>query len=316
MSFFNKKEEVMEIQLTQYGRYLLSKGKFKPVFYAFSDDEILYDNTYGENKVEIKKESFERIQEDTIRVRPLYDNESSEIRIGRLNRQIAEASSDEEANARLNMMPPDDLYGKNQVDDALMVPDDRKLVRNLIGSSEPGNKYAASWSVSSLNDQSFELPIFLSASGPNIGMRRPQINMILDYDLKASSFSQDETFSMQEFSRQDGTEGSIKFIDGVTLNIDRNQIVLEIGEDNVSYGDENFEVEFFTVDDQEEITRDGTTEKVEILSSLYVNRPGIDAPRNLRTYFEVLYDGEVSISGDYDFETFRIEHSDDEEFCD
>ncbi len=45
MTFFNKKEEVIEIELTQYGKYLLSKGKFRPVFYAFSDDEILYDRT-------------------------------------------------------------------------------------------------------------------------------------------------------------------------------------------------------------------------------------------------------------------------------
>ena len=41
MTFFNKKEEVMEIQLTAYGKYLLSKGVFKPVYYTLSDDEVL-----------------------------------------------------------------------------------------------------------------------------------------------------------------------------------------------------------------------------------------------------------------------------------
>ena len=41
MSFFNKKEEVLDVQLTQLGKYLLSKGKLKPVYYVFSDDEIL-----------------------------------------------------------------------------------------------------------------------------------------------------------------------------------------------------------------------------------------------------------------------------------
>lgn len=316
MSFFNKKEEVMEIQLTQYGRYLLSKGKFKPVFYAFSDDEILYDSSYGENKTEIKKESQQRIQEDTIRVRPLYDNESSEIRIQRLNQHIAGAGTDEEANARLNSMPADSLYGNDLVDDSLMVPDDRKLVRNLIGSSEVGNKYAASWSVSSLNDQAFELPIFLSASGPNIGMRRPQVNMIVDYDLEVKNFTEDETFVFDEYVDQDGTESEIKFVDGVSLSINKGQIVLHIGEDNVGYTDDGFEIEFFTVEDQEEITRGGTTEKVEILSSLYVNRPGIDAATNLHTYFEVLFDNQVSISRDYDFETFVIDEPTDEEFCD
>ena len=43
MEFFNKKEEVIDLQLTQYGRHLLSKGHFKPVFYSFHDDNILYN---------------------------------------------------------------------------------------------------------------------------------------------------------------------------------------------------------------------------------------------------------------------------------
>ena len=43
MEFFNEKEEVLDLQLTQFGRHLLSKGKFKPAFYSFFDDDILYN---------------------------------------------------------------------------------------------------------------------------------------------------------------------------------------------------------------------------------------------------------------------------------
>lgn len=46
MTFFNKKEQVFDIQLTQYGKHLLSKGKFNPEFYAFYDDDIVYDIDY------------------------------------------------------------------------------------------------------------------------------------------------------------------------------------------------------------------------------------------------------------------------------
>ena len=35
MKFFNKKEEVLDLQLTQYGKNRLSMGKFNPTFYAF-----------------------------------------------------------------------------------------------------------------------------------------------------------------------------------------------------------------------------------------------------------------------------------------
>ena len=47
MSFFNKKEDVMKIELTPHGRNLLMKGELKPEFYAFFDDDILYDSSAG-----------------------------------------------------------------------------------------------------------------------------------------------------------------------------------------------------------------------------------------------------------------------------
>ncbi len=42
MEFFNKKEEVIDLKLTQFGRLLLSKGKFKPVYYSFFDTAVTH----------------------------------------------------------------------------------------------------------------------------------------------------------------------------------------------------------------------------------------------------------------------------------
>ena len=42
MGFSNKKEDVVYMELTPYGRHLLSIGKLKPEYYAFFDDDILY----------------------------------------------------------------------------------------------------------------------------------------------------------------------------------------------------------------------------------------------------------------------------------
>ena len=47
MEFFDKKEEVIDLKLTQYGKYLLSLGKFSPTFYAFHDENIIYDSEYA-----------------------------------------------------------------------------------------------------------------------------------------------------------------------------------------------------------------------------------------------------------------------------
>ena len=140
--------------------------------------------------------------------------------------------------------------------------------------------------------------------------------MIVDYDLESEYLPEDQDFNMEQYVEQDGTEGQITFVDRVKLHVARNQIVLEIAEDNVSYDNENFEIEFFTVDDEEEIVRNGVTVKDEKLTSLYLSRPGVDRARSLKTYFEVLYDNQVSMARDYDFETFIIEEPDDEEFCD
>ena len=62
MEFFNKKQDVIDIQITQFGRHLLSKGHFKPVYYSFFDDNILYDSNKA-GIIEEQNTSYERIKE-------------------------------------------------------------------------------------------------------------------------------------------------------------------------------------------------------------------------------------------------------------
>jgi hypothetical protein len=71
MTFFNPKEEVLDIQLTQYGRHLLSKGKMKPVYYAFFDEGVIYDSTHGGFE-ESKNDAEGRIQEETPSLKPRH----------------------------------------------------------------------------------------------------------------------------------------------------------------------------------------------------------------------------------------------------
>ena len=61
-NFINKKEEVIQISLTNYGKSIFSRGEFSPVFYSFYDDDILYDGTYGGIK-EIQNNIVDRIQD-------------------------------------------------------------------------------------------------------------------------------------------------------------------------------------------------------------------------------------------------------------
>ena len=64
MTFFDNKQDVLQIEITPHGRELLSKGKMKPVFYCFFDDDIIYESEFSgfsENNTQTKT----RILEET-----------------------------------------------------------------------------------------------------------------------------------------------------------------------------------------------------------------------------------------------------------
>ena len=89
MTFFNKKEDVIEIKLTQFGKNLLSRGAFKPVYYQFFDDDIVYESsksqgTEHQNKAEDRIKSSIRMRTVTVDtgVETRFDQETKKIRRG------------------------------------------------------------------------------------------------------------------------------------------------------------------------------------------------------------------------------------------
>ena len=71
MEFFNKKQDVVDIELTGYGKQLLSRGLFKPTYYTFSDDDVIYDSRWvsGSNADAEQSDIEQRIQEETPRLK-------------------------------------------------------------------------------------------------------------------------------------------------------------------------------------------------------------------------------------------------------
>lgn len=64
--FFDKKQEVLDVKLTRYGRELFSTGKLEPKYYAFFDDDVLYDVRYvSGSSNELYGEFKNRIDNDT-----------------------------------------------------------------------------------------------------------------------------------------------------------------------------------------------------------------------------------------------------------
>tara|TARA_R110000850_G_scaffold1179_1_gene7231 strand:- start:125 stop:1291 length:1167 start_codon:yes stop_codon:yes gene_type:complete len=74
MEFFDKKQDVLDLKLTSYGKQLLSRGLFKPAYYSFSDDGVMYDPRWvsGSLLKEHQSEAEQRIQEQTPRLKTQY----------------------------------------------------------------------------------------------------------------------------------------------------------------------------------------------------------------------------------------------------
>ena len=78
MTFFNKKTEVMQIEMTPYGRYLYSIGKFKPHSYEFVDDDILYK---ASGSTEAQEDIHQRILNETpkLKINRAFQKEDSQV---------------------------------------------------------------------------------------------------------------------------------------------------------------------------------------------------------------------------------------------
>ena len=78
MTFFNKKTEVMQIEMTPYGRYLYSIGKFKPHSYEFVDDDVLYKNA---GSTETQEAAHSRILDETpkSKINRAFQDEALEV---------------------------------------------------------------------------------------------------------------------------------------------------------------------------------------------------------------------------------------------
>lgn len=135
MSFFNKKEEILEIKLTSYGKQKIAAGTFKPTYYAFFDDDVLYDAARA-GVTEDNNDIEPRIQEDTPSLR-------AQTSFTDLEKLVMKQTHD---------LSADGTYHETNVTDIKIDPSvfqDYDSTRNVLplGNSKLGDQYIASWRV-------------------------------------------------------------------------------------------------------------------------------------------------------------------------
>lgn len=85
MALFDSKQEIINIELTSYGKKKLSQGKLNPVFYAFFDDDVVYDGAYGSLTESVNSVADLRIRKETPYLKTQYSLVGSETKLNKGN---------------------------------------------------------------------------------------------------------------------------------------------------------------------------------------------------------------------------------------
>ena len=263
--YYNKKEEVIEIQLTQYGKELLAKGKFKPSHYAFFDDDVLYDISYASGS-EIQNDSQDRILENTPRLKAQYVYSSIE---GSVYKGIESVRSGEESiRSEIHKQVPASDY-------AFSAP---------LGNSKFTDEYIPAWKIAPLMGEINSATIRKSGLYPTQNV--PLVSMTdVEYKTKAKRNSTDaDTLEGDEglrFVEADGVKTfNAKNVNTILardskIELRGEGILFEIKEENAPFDKDNFEIEFFLIEDVVDPAVGGTVEKLTPLNTTPKTRNNI-----------------------------------------
>jgi len=232
MIFFNPKEDVLDIELTQYGKYLLSIGKWKPVYYAFFDNDILYDGAAG-GIVESQNDIETRIQDNTPRLRTQHSFTSRETAFAQYYDRNQDPTISEYDRIKMQSIP-EKLY-------SLTAP---------LGSADLNFDISPR-----LKLQVYEGTIS-SSSGMTTGsfqqLRIPQIDMNIVYKTEFKNISDATTYQRDQgvFDPNQQAEGLNLgvFKDGNYIYVTPDSILLTLEEENSVFSKENFEIEVFKIE--------------------------------------------------------------------
>ncbi len=284
MGFLDKKEEVMHMELTSYGRHLLSIGKLKPEFYAFYDDDIQYEVSFeqisGTNVLEPQGETKGRIINET----PYLRAQSNFV--GLENRLSSEETYIEMSDIRY----PSSFEKSSYLHYPLGTCDP------LAGTSTPA------WSVTYLHGDALSgsnrthygvsRTLDVAASGnkqTGAGLpykNIPQVNMNLDYTLSVRSIYMDED-EQADVTSPNIPQSEIK-PDGTYISVKEQQILLYFLEQNGFKYSDAFKVEVFLYDELD--PSDNTLIPLEFLSQV---EP------------EITIKNDILIDGTIDYETLQ-----------
>jgi hypothetical protein len=228
MSFLNPKEDVIDIQLTPFGRFLYSQGKLKPVYYAFFDDDVIYDSQYASFN-ESQNSIEPRIQEETPQLMCIGNNSCVETSLS---------------------IP----YSVNNSNNSSQL----FSLTKVIGTSDLDYNYGASWDIKFIkgNLTSFASNL-TSSSGKIVSIQQLETSVVYDTSIITDEIAytgfQDTDINSYVQNKRDNYnfndfEMSDPFGDGTRILSEEKSLLLDISEKNTQLINDMFDVEVFRYD--------------------------------------------------------------------
>jgi len=232
MQFFDSKEEVLDIELTQYGKNLLSKGIFKPKYYAFFDENVIYDRQYS-GPSESKNDSETRIQDET----PLLKTQATFT--GR-DEYLFDGAGDADERTRiglyeeLNVMP---FYLGNSSLESTKTP---AFQIQFFEGDVKGLEYNLTGTVRTENTGSIN-PSFIPYSHQLLKI--PQIESEVEFKISVAS----SEIPFRKFKTSPQLTPENIYSDNNVVVVGPAQILLAMEEKNTTFAFKNFDIEVFEI---------------------------------------------------------------------
>ena len=278
MTFFNKKEDVLEVELTQYGKQLLSKGNFEPYYYAFYDDDIIYDNQFAgmTNETGSNQNAIEERIKDVPRTKVQHVYTGIETEIQRNNMLIRTGEFINDGKAAF-------VGKKNPNIKEFEIKNDRNFSSyNSLGNSSLSSDFAPAWNLFMYKGQITGSVPYLNSSSDAVPKRIPQVDIQLEYLVSVQSEEETKAFRQSASEKREPTSRAerlesmqedyvvdvLDFPDGTSIKVAQKQLLIKLEELNVDFKNENFEIEVFEMTSSLDITR----RKKEVLVPMYFSK--------------------------------------------
>lgn len=280
MSFFNKKEEVISIELTPYGRHLLSLGKLQPSYYAFYDDDILY-NPESAGGLTSSAEIKDRILTDTSYLKPTYIYES-------LDKIITESET---------YLDSDHIRYPSSNNKIYYL---QKPMGTMAYSAITNPAFQATFIQNEISSSS---KFYNSnAANPQGGVgQTPQIDVNFSYTLSIMSRNDEASKSNVVYVKPEFK--SKVFQDQTYLNVEFEKMIVQLLENNSFDYTNNFDVEVFKIDDNNVnkmqqlkfLPRGSNIKNNLLVDEETVNNVMVDK-NYVEYYFNLLVDDEIAVA--------------------